>query len=540
MDGGTHDSTGTAVPVTLSANVSGISGTISGLIHDATDRDYVDLGSIAAGNTLFLSVEPSPNSNLLPVVSVYRVAAPDGDIFINEQLSGRTGDGVAEVDITETHNYYALVRGSSASGSLMSEFRLSIEVLPTNLADFANLQVSEVTLPAGGPFTSGDPISLTYTVDNIGAADTAVSAWVDRVALSTNNQFGDGDDIPLATVLRSGVLAAGADYTETVNATLPEGTSGAYFVIVRTDTADQVDEFLFEGDNELATASTFNVALADYPDIVIENLDVPAPDVSGSLTITWDTANRGAATAASDFEERIEVIDRITGGTAFSRTDTLSAPLAVDGVQARTVSLLNLAPSNYRLRITTDSADDLYEYSGSGHAAAESNVTESDFIVTRYFTVSTSAAPAEGGTVTPGSTIQEGNSTTVEAVANTAVKPYEFVRWKSAAGALLTNDPVYNFIPDANISLIAEFELPLYTLTTSRNDPDYGTVSGGGGFRWGSVVNLRANPLPGYLFTRWEDADDNSNLYGPGSKHHPGAESLDSGAVRRGKPNPHG
>ncbi len=507
-----NDDSADAAPLNLVPGGGGLTGAITGVVHNASDRDYIALGSIDAGNTLFASVEPSVNSGLVPVVSIYRVAATSEDVFIAEIPTGRNGDGVAEVDLTETHEYYALVRGSSATGSLMSEYRLTIQTLPTDLADFANLRVSDIVLPAAGPYSSGDPIVFDYTVENIGVDATAVSAWIDRVVLSSNNVFGDGDDYPLAVINRGSALASGASYTETVNAVLPDGISGGYFIVVRTDTADQVDEFLFEGDNELASEGTFNVALSDYPDLVIEDLVVPEPDATGSLTVTWNTVNRGSAAVNASFEERIQVIDRLTGGIAFSQTDTITGPIAVDAAEARVLNLNNLPATNYRLIITTDFEGDFYEFGLNGHSEAEENTTQSDFIVFRFFTVGTSATPVEGGTVTSGSTVREGTSVTVEATPDIITKPYRFVRWKSGSGALLTTDPVYNFLPDSNINLIAEFELPFYTVTTSRNIDAGGTVSGGGGFRWGSVITLRANLLPGYLFERWENADTNANL----------------------------
>ena len=502
-----NDGTDTARGMTLSAAAAGQQGAINGIIADATDRDYISLGTIGPGNTLFLSAEPSPVGPLVPVVSVYRVATTGDDVFIPEVPSGRNGDGVVEIDITEEHEYFALVRGSSATGGLMSGFRLTAEVLPTDLADFANLQVTEVNAPSAADLLSGDTVDFSFTIQNNGEEATTVGGWIDRVIISGNNLFGDGDDLPLAVLNRESDLAAGDSYTVNATADLPEGISGSYFLIVRTDTGDQVDEFLFEGDNELASDGTFNVGLADYPDIVVENLQIPEPSVSGDLTVTWNTVNRGSDATNAAFDERVEVIDRLTGGVVQGRTDTIPAPLAVDGSVSRSIALTGLPASNYRVRITTDSGGDLYEYGASGHEAAEQNTVAGDFIVYRFFTVSTASSPAEGGTTTGGGVVREGTSVTVEATPDTSTKPYTFVRWKSAAGALLTTDPVYNFLPDANIDLIAEFELPLFTVTTSRSPEAGGTVSSGGGFRWGSTIVLSAVPRPGYNFDRWEDLD---------------------------------
>src|SRR5690606_16060167 len=155
---------------------------------------------------------------------------------------------------------------------------------------------------------------------------------------------------------------------------------------------------------------------------------------------------------------------------------------------------------------------DYFEYGDSGHAAAEQNTYTGDFIVYRYFNVAATASPAQGGSVAGAGVIREGNSVTLVATPNTDEKPYRFVRWKTAAGKLLTTDASYNFTPTANTSLVAEFELPLYTVSTERNIAAGGTVSGAGGYRWGSELAARATPAPGYVFERWENVADNSQL----------------------------
>src|SRR5690606_24057795 len=179
-----------------------------------------------------------------------------------------------------------------------------------------------------------------------GGSDTNAGSWIDRVVISGNNAFGDGDDRQLDVVNRAAPLASGASYTVTRSAKLPDGISGAFFLIVRTDTANQVDEFLFEGDNESASTGTFSIGLAAYPDLHVESLSISPATTTGDVSATWVTANRGDAAAGDGFVERVEVVDLLTQGVVFSRVDDIGGELAVDGELNRSLDLVGLAPAN--------------------------------------------------------------------------------------------------------------------------------------------------------------------------------------------------
>src|SRR5262249_20701666 len=137
----------------------------------------------------------------------------------------------------------------------------------TGRVDFPNLQVTSVDLPAGGPFASGHAVTFDYTVQNVGTKPTNTGSWSDRVALSLNTIYGDSDDLTLGVFPHSGVLGPGGLYTATQTVNLPDGITGDYHLIVETDTSNNVNEFLLEGDNVTASASTFHVNLDNYPDL---------------------------------------------------------------------------------------------------------------------------------------------------------------------------------------------------------------------------------------------------------------------------------
>lgn len=119
------------------------------------------------------------------------------------------------------------------------------------------------------------------------------------------------------------------------------------------------------------------------------------------------------------------------------------------------------------------------------------------------FTVTTSANPTEGGTVSGGGTYNLGTDITLTA---TPASGYTFTNWTENGNEVWTNAN-YSFAVNTNRNLIANFVLTNYTLTTESNPAAGGTVtqSGSGTYSSGSSVTLTAAPASGYTFTNWTE-----------------------------------
>jgi hypothetical protein len=115
------------------------------------------------------------------------------------------------------------------------------------------------------------------------------------------------------------------------------------------------------------------------------------------------------------------------------------------------------------------------------------------------YTISVSANPSAGGTVSGGGTYNYGSSCTLTATPATG---YSFVRWTKNGSQVSTN-PSYSFTVTGNASYVAVFSLNSYTISASANPAAGGTVSGGGTYNYGSSCTLTATPATGYSFVRW-------------------------------------
>ena len=125
--------------------------------------------------------------------------------------------------------------------------------------------------------------------------------------------------------------------------------------------------------------------------------------------------------------------------------------------------------------------------------AADANVTA--IFVARY-TVTTSASPAAGGSVSGGGTFDAGANVTMTATASSG---YVFVSWSGCSSSTATCT-ISNLA--ANVSVTATF-IARYTVSTNTNPSAGGSVSGGGFYDSGATVTLTATPNAGYAFSSW-------------------------------------
>ena len=84
-----------------------------------------------------------------------------------------------------------------------------------------------ISAPASGG--AGAPVTVSWTVTNIGQADAPVDSWTDQVILSTDSIIGNADDVVIGSFLHTGGLAKSDQYTRTEAVTLPAQLSGIYY-----------------------------------------------------------------------------------------------------------------------------------------------------------------------------------------------------------------------------------------------------------------------------------------------------------------------
>lgn len=126
-------------------------------------------------------------------------------------------------------------------------------------------------------------------------------------------------------------------------------------------------------------------------------------------------------------------------------------------------------------------------------------------VFVKFYTLSTSVSPTEGGSISPGSgTYDDGTTITLTA---SPASGYRFDHWAGdASGNVNTASITIN--SDKNVT--AAF-IKVYTLSISVSPTGGGSISHSSGtYDDGTTITLTASPATGYRFDHWEgDASGN-------------------------------
>ena len=117
------------------------------------------------------------------------------------------------------------------------------------------------------------------------------------------------------------------------------------------------------------------------------------------------------------------------------------------------------------------------------------------------FTITATADPANGGTVTGGGTYQQGQSCTLTATPATG---YTFINWTKNGQQVSTNAS-YTFTVTESAAYVAHFQLQSFTINVSANPSGAGTVTGGGTYNYGASCTVTATPHQRYIFDSWTE-----------------------------------
>ena len=116
------------------------------------------------------------------------------------------------------------------------------------------------------------------------------------------------------------------------------------------------------------------------------------------------------------------------------------------------------------------------------------------------YTITATASPTQGGTVSGAGTYYSGTSCTLTATPSTG---YTFTNWKKGNNVVSTN-ATYTFEVTGNASYTATFTaIPQYTINVSANPTAGGTVSGGGTFYENTSCTLTATANTHFEFVNW-------------------------------------
>jgi hypothetical protein len=311
------------------------------------------------------------------------------------------------------------------------------------------------------------------------------------------------------TTLVSSTRVTSTNYV-LVTVDLSDYSGQGYVAIRHTAVADQasllVDDItLIEGEDPSNASGTFNygtsctVTATPNSGYHFVNWTENGSVVSSSASYTF-TVNSNRDLVANFSEEvstyNVSVSANPTNGGSVSGGGTYT-----EG-QSCTVTATpntNYTFTNWTENGTVVSTNANYNFTVNANRTLVANFT----YVPPTYTVSVSANPTNGGTVSGGGTYTEGQSCTVTATPNTN---YTFTNW-TENGAVVSTNANYNFTVTGNRTLVANFTYvpPTYTVSVSANPTNGGNVSGGGTYTEGQSCTVTATPNTNYIFANWTE-----------------------------------
>ena len=225
----------------------------------------------------------------------------------------------------------------------------------------ADLIIPSATAPFEA--TAAQPIKFGFTVKNAGPGITPAASWADHVYLSTNNVL-DYGDVQIGLLVHSGALASGAQYSDTLEVTLPANLSGNYIMIVKTDGGNVVYEP--NKTNNLAFSPIY-IAAQPPSDLVVTQMNVLYMQAAlGAPTpFGWKLKNIGSNMASGYVKEALY----LSRDTTFDATDVLlgtfsgniNLPPQADVNHAIGVRIRGVLPGYYHLLVKTDILNNIVE-----------------------------------------------------------------------------------------------------------------------------------------------------------------------------------
>lgn len=179
-----------------------------------------------------------------------------------------------------------------------------------------------------------------------------------------------------------------------------------------------------------------------------------------------------------------------------------------------TCTVIAQAQSGYRFVNWTENGEVV-----STNARYSFTVTESRDLIANFeqetvpsYTITVTATPNAGGTVTGGGSYTRGSSCTLTATPN---EGYNFVKWtKGSSTASVSTNPTYTFSVTGAATYKANFaeDVVNYDVVTRSDPSDGGTTTGGGRFRDGESCTIRATANTGYAFVEWQDGTTHTRV----------------------------
>lgn len=299
---------------------------------------------------------------------IWEVEDPEPSIsdpsYQNLTINSKT---IFNLNYNQSYNWKVLAKNNCEEGIESESQIFTTKSLP-------DLIVQNIDSPPNSAVSNSE-VSLEYDIKNNSDIPTGQSSWIERIYISTDQIFGDQNDIYLGSIPNQASLNADQDYHQTVSFMLPQGISGNYFVYVYVDPFNSIAESN-ETNNGTFSNSLMEISIAPYPDLQIVSLSLPGAGntiFSGqSGQIQWETANDNENSTADLFSpsfsekiylsttENLNTFNAIYLGQQFQLPEEILIGNSI--FSSKEVMIPTNVTGTYFVCIQTDANNHIYEY----------------------------------------------------------------------------------------------------------------------------------------------------------------------------------
>ena len=420
-------------------------------------------------------------------------------------------------------------------------FTLTGTMSPDNLNASANVVIAQLS-DANGSFSNPTELGrvTTNTSGNITAQIPNVANGQYQIRVISTNYPMIGQNAQQVTItVPSYTIAVNANPTEGGTVTGGgEYTSGQSCTVTATANAGYTFTNWTEGGNVASTNAsyTFNVTgnrtlVANFA-LNTYSITATADPTAGGTVTGAGTYNHGAScTLTATANTGYTFVNWTKNGTQVSTNASYTFTVSEAGSYVAHFSLNSYnvtATANPTAGGTVSGAGE-YNHGASCTLTATANTgytftnwTENGSVVSsnanytftvegartlvanftlNSYTITATANPTTGGTVSGAGEFNHGASCTLTATANTG---YTFTNW-TENGSVVSSNANYTFTVTGNRTLVANFTLNTYTVATAANPAAGGTVSGAGEYNHGESCTVTATANTGYTFSNWTE-----------------------------------
>lgn len=338
-------------PVTVTFSVSNVGATTAQPVW--YERAFLSTDAVFDGADVAVSATDNatyifPQYTALPAGNSYtqqvdlRIpSVPAGDYFLLFQTDGTN----AFTEVNEGNNFFAHALHLD-----------NPDLIPTNIIAPTSITITQLN----------QRIEVGWIVLNQDTGTVQVS-WSDYVYLSTNDVL-DGGDVFIGSQGYTLNLGQNQSYLAFDNPALPNGIQGQFYLLVKTDGANQVYE---SAETNNVRAHALQVVIPPLPDLSVVEITAPVEALSGQqIEITWVLTNRGTATAFGPFRDRLFLTTSAAGDGAtefgnFEFTGSIPPGGSVERIQRINLPI-DLSGPRW-VRVDTDANNNLFEFDQEGN-----------------------------------------------------------------------------------------------------------------------------------------------------------------------------